>query len=270
MRRVDSVFSAFGKFEDFSSIKRRRVHPEELEETPKRERLEEAASTTGSGNSEGNARYRHQNQRVRTLSRGVEAARGGTQQNVSFDTPFLTGERVQSVKINFSVEKTGNDIVSENGAQFYSEEDAKMVWMHETTIRTFMQLELEACLEEISWMYMITCHNCEALNFPQEEYPARPLPIPPDYIDNLQSRLIKVKKDTLPSTLKMVLKTHYHLPARRPAPTTSPTTVQSDDIMVGHRDVENSPQERPRASETVEKVVAHGTPSTDEGGDFIS
>ena len=46
-------------------------------------------------------------------------------------------------------------------------------------------------------------------------------------------------------------------------------TVQPDDVM-GHRDGENSPQERPRASEEEERVVANGTPSTDEGGDFIS
>ena len=53
-----------------------------------------------------------------------------------------------------------------------------MVWMREARIRTFMQLELEACHEEI--IRMIICHNCEALNRPQEEYPARPLPIPPN------------------------------------------------------------------------------------------
>ena len=47
----------------------------------------------------------------------------------------------------------------------------------------FLQLELEACQEEIVWM--IRCQIYEALNRPQEEYPARPLPIPPNYIDNL-------------------------------------------------------------------------------------
>ena len=40
--------------------------------------------------------------------------------------------------------------------------------------------------------------------------------------------------------------------------------------MRGHRDGENSPQERPRASEEKEEVAANDTPSTDEGGDFIS
>ena len=126
-----------------------------------------------------------------------------------------------------------------------------------------MQLELEACLEEINWM--IRCHNCEALNRPREEYPARPLPTPPNYIDNLQSRLIKVKQVVLPPTLKMITKTRYHLPA----PTTS-RTVQPGDTMGGHRNGENSPQERPRASEEEEKVVVDGTSSTEEGGDFIS
>ena len=102
-----------------------------------------------------------------------------------------------------------------------------------------MQLEIESCLEEINWM--IRCHNCEALNFPQEEYPARPLPIPPKYIDNLQSRLIKIKRGILSSTLKVIIKTYYPPPARL-APETS-RTVQPDDTTGGHRDGENSPQE---------------------------
>ena len=76
----------------------------------------------------------------------MEAAREGTPQNVSFDTPFLTGERVLSVKMNFFIEKSGNALNRED-------------------------------------------NDCS-----EEEHPARPLPIPPDYIDNLQSRLVKVKK----------------------------------------------------------------------------
>ena len=63
-----------------------------------------------------------------------------------------------------------------------------------------MQLQLEACQEEKIWV--IRCHNCEALNRPQEEYPARPLPIPPNCIDHLQSRLIKVQQGVWPPTLK--------------------------------------------------------------------
>ena len=139
-----------------------------------------------------------------------------------------------------------------------------MLWMREARIRTFMQLELEACQEEIVWM--LTCHNCEALNRPLEEYSARPLPISPNYIDNLLSRLIKVQQRVLPPTLKMILKTRYGLPA----PTTSPRRVQPDDVTRRHRDGQNSPQERPRAPEEKEEVVVNGSPSTDEGGDFIS
>ena len=161
-------------------------------------------------------------------------------------------------------EKTGNNI-SEEDAQYF-EEYKKLTWMREARIRVFMQLEFESCLEEINWM--IRCHNCEALNYPHEEYPARRLPFPQNYIDHLRSGLIKVKKGILPPTLKIVIKTYYP-PPTSPAPKTS-TTVQPDDVMGGYRDGENSPQERPRASEEEEKVVANSTPSTDEGGDFIS
>ena len=158
--------------------------------------------------------------------------------------------------MNCFIEKTENNI-SEEDAQ-YSEEYKKMLWMREARIK------LEACQEEIVWM--IKYHNCGALNRPQEEYPARPLPIPPTYIDNLHSILIKVQQGVLPPTLKMILKTRYNLPT----PTTSPRTVQPDDVMRGHRNGENSPQERPRASEEKEEVVVNGTPSTDERGVFFS
>ena len=148
----------------------------------------------------------------------------------------------------------------------YCSEKQLMTWMRETKIRTFMQMELEACLDEIDWM--IRCHICEALNCSQEEYPPRPLPISPDYIDDLQSRLVKVKKGVLPPTLKMILETYYHLPARQ-APITS-ATVQPDDMMGRHWDGEHNPLERPRASEEEENMVADATSSTDKGGDFVS
>ena len=64
-----------------------------------------------------------------------------------------------------------------------------------------MQLELEACFEEVSWM--LRCYNSEALDCLQEEYPARLLPTPPpSYIDNLQSRLIKSRMGIHPASLK--------------------------------------------------------------------
>ena len=116
----------------------------------------------------------------------------------------------------------------------------KMMRTREARIITFMQLELEACLEEVSWM--IRCYNCDALNCLQEEYPARVLPTPPpSYIDNLQSRLIKARKGIFSASLKIILKTKYPLPVRRPA---SETSVQTDDVIGEHRAGENSPLSR--------------------------
>ena len=113
----------------------------------------------------------------------------------------------------------------------------EMMRTSEARIRTFMQLELEACLKKVNWM--IIYHNCEALNCPQEQYPARRLPTPPpSYIDNLESRLIKVRKGTFPASSKMIPKTKYPLTVRRPAPETS---VQPDDVIGEHRAGGNSP-----------------------------
>ena len=114
-------------------------------------------------------------------------------------------------------------------------EHYKMMRTREARIRTFMQLELEACVEAVSWM--IRCHNCEALNCPQEEYPLRLLLTPrPSYIDNLQSRLVKVQKRIFPASFKMILKTYHRLPVRHLAPETS---VQPDDVIGEHRVGEN-------------------------------
>ena len=122
-----------------------------------------------------------------------------------------------------------------DGHEYY-----KMMRTREARIRTFMQLELETCLEKAN--RMIRCHNCEALNCPQEEYPARLLPTPPPcYINNLQSRLIKIRKGIFPASLNMMLKTKYPLPERRPAPETS---VQPDDVIGEHRARENSPSSK--------------------------
>ena len=113
----------------------------------------------------------------------------------------------------------------------------KLMRAREERIRTFMQLELEACLDEVSWM--LTYHNCEVLDCPQEEYPARLLPTPPpSYIDNLQSRLIQARNGIHPASLKMILYTKYQLPVQRPAPE---TPVQPDDMIGEHRTGENSP-----------------------------
>ena len=107
----------------------------------------------------------------------------------------------------------------------------KMIRAREERIRTFMQLELEACLEEVSWM--LRCYYCEALGCPQEEYPARLLPTPlPSYIDNLQSRLIRARKGIFPASIQIILNTKYQLPPE--------TSVQPDGIIKEHRARENS------------------------------
>ena len=116
-------------------------------------------------------------------------------------------------------------------------EYCKMMRTREARIRTFVQLELEACSKQLNWM--IRCHNCEALNCPQEEYPARLLPTPPpSYIDNLQSRLIKVHKGILPASLKIILRINCHPPVRRPA---AENSVQPDDVIGEHWAGENIP-----------------------------
>ena len=103
----------------------------------------------------------------------------------------------------------------------------KMMRAREDRIRTFMQLELEACLEEVSWS--IRCYNCEALGCPQEEYPVRLLPtLPPNYEGNLQNRLIMAQKGIFPASLKMILKSEYQLPVLRPAPEIS---AQPDSVI---------------------------------------
>ena len=107
----------------------------------------------------------------------------------------------------------------------------KMVREREDRIRTFMQLELEACLEEVSWS--IRCYNCEVLGCPQEEYPARLLPtLPPNYEDNLINRLRAAQKGILPTPLKMILSSDYQLHVLR---SVSQVSVQPDSTIGGHR-----------------------------------
>ena len=107
----------------------------------------------------------------------------------------------------------------------------KMMRAREDRIRTFMQLELEACLEEVRWS--IRCYNCEVFGCPQEEYPARLLPtLPPSYEDNLQSRLRRAPKGIFPASLKMILKSEHQLPVLR---SVSQISVQPDSVIGEHR-----------------------------------
>ena len=149
---------------------------------------------------------------------------------------------------------TTNPDVSGDDAHYCSAEDGKMAWMRETWIMIFIQLELKAYRDELDGM--IRCHNCAAYNCAEEEYPRRPLPIPLDYINNLQSRLGKVKKGILPPILKMIFKTYYHLPAHQAPvhPQQIPScpqeeqlktslAVQPDDMTGTYRDGEHNPLE---------------------------
>ena len=136
----------------------------------------------------------------------------------------------------------------------------KMMRAREDRIRTFMQLELEACLEEVSWS--IRCYNCKVLRCPQEEYPARLLPtLPPNYEDNLQNRLIMAQKGILPASLKMIFKSEYQLPVLRPVPEIS---VQPDSVIGEHRAGENSTASEcdpsPRRAAVVTRSDEPGTP----------
>ena len=106
-----------------------------------------------------------------------------------------------------------------------------MVRAREDRIRTFMQLELEACLEEVRWS--ITCYNCEVLGCPQEEYPARLLPtLPPDYEVNLTNRLRAAQKGILPASLRMILNSEYPQSVLRYG---SQVPVQPDNVTGEHR-----------------------------------
>ena len=107
----------------------------------------------------------------------------------------------------------------------------KMVRAREDRIRTFMHLELEACLEEVRWS--IRCYNCEVLGCPQEEYPARLLPtLPPDCEDNLVNILRRAQKGILPASLKMIMNSDYQLPVLR---SVSQVSVQPDSAIGEHR-----------------------------------
>ena len=157
-----------------------------------------------------------------------------------------------------------------------------MAWIRETRIRIFMQMELGNCRNELVWLKR--CHNYASDNYPEKEYPLRSLPIPPDSIENLQRRLGKAMKGILPPTLKMILKTHYPLPARK-APVylqqheislcsqeeqlETSLEVQPGDMMGKHRDGEHNPLERPQVSEKEENVVADGISHAGQGNCFV-
>ena len=121
--------------------------------------------------------------------------------------------RELSVKINFFIEhgeKVMNTKGTISGTDVCSREERRMVRIPRTMIRTFMQMELKVNRDDFDWL--IRCHNCAVDDCPAKEYPPRPLPIPPEYIDNLQMRLGKVMTGILPPTLKTIVKTYYQAP----------------------------------------------------------
>ena len=76
-----------------------------------------------------------------------------------------------------------------------------------------MLVELEKCRNELDWL--LICSDRKVNNCPKEDYLPMPLPIPPDYVKNVERRVEIAKKDTLPPSDKMVLKKHFPLPARQ-------------------------------------------------------
>ena len=123
--------------------------------------------------------------------------------------------RELSFKLNFFTEQDENAMNPKamiSGNDVCSKEKRKIAWMRRTRIRIFMQMVLKVCRDGLDWLMI--CHNCTADNCPEEEYPPKPLPILPGYIDNFQRRFGKVMKRILPPTLKMILKAYYQAPVR--------------------------------------------------------
>ena len=75
---------------------------------------------------------------------------------------------------------SGNDGID---VSIFLEPNRKIIWMREKRRNISMRIELKACRNENRWL--IRCHEC-LVNIIPEEYCSRmPLPIPPDYGDNL-------------------------------------------------------------------------------------
>ena len=99
--------------------------------------------------------------------------------------------------------------VNAKGIGVGSEEGRKMIWMRETRIRHFMQMELEAYRDKLDWL--LRCHHCIVDNFPEEHCPPMPIPIPSDQATNLARRAEVTKKGILSLTFKMIKKKYCPL-----------------------------------------------------------
>ena len=90
-----------------------------------------------------------------------------------------------------------------------SEEERKLSCMGDTRIRRFMQMELEACMDEMDWLGR--CYLSAVNDYLEENCPPMPLPVPPGYYINLEKRAQIAAKSILPPTLKIILKKYYPL-----------------------------------------------------------
>ena len=138
-----------------------------------------------------------------------------------------SGEKI-SIKMNFSEQGESavnpEETISGNDIHYCSEREKKMTWMHETRIRLFMQMELEACRNELDWMARI--HDCLLNSYPKEDFPPMPPPTPSTYVTYLR-KTERAKKGILSPLLKMILKENHPLrPARQ-----SPVHPQHPDIL---------------------------------------
>ena len=98
-----------------------------------------------------------------------------------------------------------------------------MVWMQETRIRLFVQMELKTCRDELDWL--ARCYLCAVNSCPEEDCPLMPLPIAPEYAKKNGRRSKMVHKGILSPTLKMIFTPYYPLPARQ-----SPIHLQHPEI----------------------------------------
>ena len=75
-----------------------------------------------------------------------------------------TGEReIAVIKTSFAEQDVNAKVID-----VCSKEEWKMIWMRETRIRFFMQMELEACRNELDWV--LRCHDCIVNTRPEEHY----------------------------------------------------------------------------------------------------
>ena len=68
----------------------------------------------------------------------------------------------------------------------FLEEKRKLMWVRETRVRLFKQMELQACRDGCRWL--LKCDYCVVNIFPEERYPSMHLLIFPDYAKNLTRR----------------------------------------------------------------------------------